>query len=140
MKFESSTEQDIEQLQRWIDIDLYHKNLFVPTWWLTGAPGSLLSFRLDDSKGTVCYVRVNKYEHYCRLYIQFAPEQEVSKVRLVKALLKMIPMIAEYCKKQDVEGVIFESVSPTLIAFGKKVFGFQPVGGNDYMLQFQAGV
>jgi hypothetical protein len=139
MKFETSTEQDIEQLQRWIDADLYHKNLFVPTWWLTGAEGSVLAFRFDDADGAVFYARIDKGNQFCRLYIQFGPQQEVSKSRAAKSLLKVIPVMVEYCKKQGSEGIIFNSTSVTLIEFGKRAFGFQPVDSNDFLLRFQEG-
>jgi hypothetical protein len=139
MKFETSTEQDIEQLTRWIENDPYHKDCLDPRWWLTGN-GSLLSFRFDDSEGAVCYVRLDSDGHFCGLHTQFAPEQEVSKSRLVRSMLEAIPVIAEYAKQHGLEGIMFESTSITLIEFMKKIFGFQPAGGNDFVLRFEVGV
>lgn len=39
--------------------------------------------------------------------------------------------------KSKTKGMIFDSESPTLIAFMDKRFGFKPVGGNDYRLDFE---
>ncbi len=138
MKFESSTEQDIPQLQRWIDADLYHKNLFDPAWWLTG--NGLLSYVVHDSEGPIMYARLDQEGSLARLYCQFAPESEVPKIRLVKGLLKTIPVIAEYCKQRHIEGIVFRSTSPTLIAFGRRVFEFKPLDkDDDYVLYFKLG-
>lgn len=140
MKLTPSTEQDIEILKRWSeqDIDLTHCRID-PAWWLTGAEGSLLSFCLQDEDGPVAYVRLDKKrpDGLIRLHTQFAPREEVAKLRLAKGMLKCVPVVQDFCKQQGGSGIIFQSSSPLLIDFMKRKFGFQSAGSNDYVLLFQ---
>jgi hypothetical protein len=142
IKLISSTWGDRERLERWIKEDPYHKDFLHPFWWLTGRDGTLLCFRLDDFDGPLCYVRLDEKlpDGTIRLHTQFAPREEVSKLRLVKGMLKCIPIILHVCRQQHAVSIVFQSVSPTLIGFMQKKFGFQPAGGTDYMLPLQAGV
>jgi hypothetical protein len=140
MKLVPSTEQDIERLTAWIEADPYHKDCLNPMWWLTGADhGCLLAFRLDDDHGALCYVRLDQevLSSRIRLHTQFAPIEQVSKLRLVKGMLKCIPVIEDFCTKQNASGIIFQSVSPLLIDFMDRKFGFKPAGGDDYLLKFE---
>ena len=135
MKLTPSTEKDIERLSKWIESDPYHKDYLDPYWWVTGAEGSLLSFCLEDSTGPLCYFRLDqkRADGFIRLHIQFAPREEVTKIRLVKGLLKCIPIMQQFCRAQNGSGIIFQSVSPLLIDFGKRKFGFKSAGGDDYV-------
>lgn len=139
MKLVPSSEDDIERLSRWIKYDPYHKDCLDPNWWLTGA--GLLSFCFHDDEGPVAYVRLDakNEDGFIRLHTQFAPRDEVSKVRLVEAMLRFIPILQYMCRKQGGNGIIFQSVSLSLIEFMKNKFGFQPAGGDDYIL-LQAGI
>jgi hypothetical protein len=68
---------------------------------------------------------------------QFGPEEEVSKKRVVIALLKAaIPAVLKFGRSNKYKGVVFESVNQPLIQFMDKQ-GFKPVGGDDYALIFE---
>jgi hypothetical protein len=143
IKLIPSDDKDVERLLRWIALDEFHRDLPLnPYFWLTAAHGSLLAFRLDDNDGPLCYVRLDEKDSLgeIRLHTQFAPRDEVSKLRLVKGMLQCIPMVLYECRRQHAAGIIFESVSPTLIGFMSKKFGFKPAGGTDYILPLQEGV
>lgn len=130
--FVPSTDKDIEQIQLWTDADVYHRGQNNPSWWLTG--NGILSFCLHDEQGPVFYVRVDEGE-YARLSVQFAPVDIVPKRRLVRAMLQTLPKIIEIAKSHGNKGIIFGSISPTLIGFMNK-FGFKDVGDDNFQLSF----
>lgn len=138
--FNPSTEQDITQIKLWAfqDIDPDHQE-FPAEWWLTGTD-SIVAFRLDDSTGAICYVRMNDEAPFARLNTQFAPESEVSKKRLITGLLEGFPILAELMRQKGFKGIVFESTSRSLIKFMSS-FGFIPRGGSefvdDHVLMFQ---
>lgn len=136
INFSASTADDLEQLSEWITHDPYHFHLGQPEWWLTGARDSLLAFCLMDDKGPLTYVRLDNEGEYVRIHTQFAPESVVSKRRLVVGMLAcMEHLIILY--KLTQRGMIFNSVSPTLVAFMGKRLGFKAVGNSDYRLDFE---
>lgn len=130
MKLTPSTEQDVEQLTEWIKADEYHNDVLNPHWWLTG--NGLLSFRLEDSKGIAMYVRLDKDEDLLRMNFQFAPPDVVSKRRVARDLLWVVPKMRVIAKQNQLRALIFRSRSPNLVLFGQVAFGFVPVGNNDY--------
>jgi len=136
IKLSTSDERDIETIQRWAeqDIDPAHHSVD-PYWWLTGVEGSLLAFRVDDEHGPVGYMRIDREGDLCRLHTQFAPREEVQKLRLVKAMLKCVPIVLDYSKQQQASMVVFQSTSELLIDFMKRKFGFEPAGGSDYQVK-----
>jgi len=140
IKLVPSVEQDIERLSRWIKADPYHKDCLNPQWWLTG--NGILCFCLQDDIGPVAYVRLDAedLEGLIRLHTQFAPRDEVLKLRLIKAMLKCVPIVQEFCKQRGGNGIVFQSVNPLLIDFMKRKFGFQPAGDDDYILSLKVGV
>ena len=138
MKLEFTTEKkDIERLTRWISCDPHHKGQDAK-WWFTGADTSLLCFCFYDDEGPVAYVRIDKEKDFCRLHTQFAPRDEVSKFRLIKAMLRCIPIIEKFCMQHG-KGIIFQSNSELLISFMIKKFNFKSVSNSDYKLLFQEG-
>ncbi len=137
VKFSPSTFEDLEQLGEWILHDPYHFHLGQPEWWLTGAEGSLLAFCLVDLRGPVAYVRLDLEGEYVRIHTQFAPETEVSKRRLVVGLIQAVKALIELYKMEGRKGLIFNSVSPSLIGFMDKHLGFKSIGNDDYRLDFK---
>jgi hypothetical protein len=136
MRLAHSTEQDVPQIQEWIKLDPHHKE-HDPKWWLTG--NGLLSFVLLDDKGPLCYVRLDKEDNMVRLHTQFGPREEVNKIRLIKGMLHCIPIVISFSMGQrDVTGVVFSSVSESLIFFMEKKYDFKSVGNDDYVLDFEA--
>ena len=134
IKLTASNLDDVAQLTEWIVADSYHKHQGQPEWWLTG--NGLLAFCLQDDRGPLTYVRLDAEGEYVRIHTQFAPESEVSKRRLIAGMIQcMDSLIAVYVDKK--QGMIFNSVSPTLIAFMEKKYGFKSVGGDDYRLDFE---
>lgn len=135
IKFSASTATNLEQINEWRKRDSYHLHQNHPEWWLTGAKGSLLAFCLTDAQGPLTFVRLEEEGEYVRIHTQFAPESIVSKRRLVVGMIEcMKVLIGIY--KTTAKGMIFDSESPTLIAFMDKHFGFKSVGGKDYRLDF----
>jgi hypothetical protein len=135
MKFTESTENDIEQLTEWIQNDPYHRDCLDPYWWLTGQ--GLLSFCIQDSNGPTMYVRLDKDGELLRLHTQFAPESEVSKLRVIKSILRSLPKIELIARAYNLKGFIFKSTSLSLINFMKNKFGFIPVNSEDYQMLFE---
>lgn len=131
--FNPSTLDDLGQLSLWISIDPYHFHQGQPEWWLSG----LLSFRLQDDKGSLAYVRLDVEGEYIRIHTQFAPESVVSKRRLVVGMIYAVKSLIELYKGAGAKGLVFNSVSPALVAFMDKHLGFKSVGENDYRLDFE---
>jgi hypothetical protein len=130
-----STEQDLEQLTEWILHDPYHFHRGQPEWWLTGND-NLLAFCLSDDTGPLCYVRLDSEDGYVRIHTQFAPESVVSKKRLVVGMIGCMRKLIEFYKSSS-KGMIFNSVSPSLVAFMDKQLNFKSVGNDDYQLIFE---
>lgn len=135
INFTASVPADVPQIAEWTAIDPYHYRQCQPEWWLTGNE-NLLAFILMDVRGPLTFVRLDEEGEYIRIHTQFAPRTEVSRARLLVGMVEcMDKLIALY--KLDRKGMIFNSVSPTLIAFMGKRFGFKSVGDNDYRLDFE---
>lgn len=137
IRLTETTSGDLPQLREWVAADNWHRDnpLNVPELMLTG--NGLLSFCLQDDKGPLCYVKLTNAKELARISIQFGPESEVSKRRLVVGLATTgIPAMAIFAKEQGYKGLVFESINPALIGFGSK-FGFKAVGGDDYALIFE---
>ena len=138
LKLLATEKSDLSQLKEWVAVDPWHKEN--ETWkktegMLTG--NGILAFNVSDDKGPVVYIRLDKEDDLARIATQFAPESEVSKRRLVVGLARIgIPAMIEFAKQNGYKGLIFESISPTLIGFGDR-FGFRSVGNNDYALIFE---
>lgn len=128
---------DLDILAEWIKHDPYHFHLGQPEWWLTGAENSLLAFCLMDERGPLSYVRLDDEGEYIRIHTQFAPEAVVSKRRLLVGMIQAVEKLIEIFTAAHAKGMIFNSVSPTLIAFMIKKFGFKAVGNDDYRLDFE---
>lgn len=135
MKLSESLPSDIEQLTEWIKHDPYHKDYLNPYWWITG--NGLLSYVIQDSKGPTMYVRVDKDNDLLRIHTQFAPETEVSKLRVIRSIIFAIPMMTALAKQHDLKGLVYQSTSPSLIEFMQVKFHFTPTGTDDYVLPFE---
>lgn len=137
MKLTVTTSADLEQIREWITADPYHKDdpRCTAEGLLTG--NGFLTFCLRDDEGPLCFVRLDSEVDMLRLSTQFGPETEVSKKRLITGLLSTgIPAIVIFAKENKYKGIVFESTSPTLIAFMDKQ-GFRPKSGDDYALVFE---
>lgn len=135
INFLASAAENLPQIVEWTSADPYHKHQGQPEWWLTG--NGLLAFCVYDAQGPLTYVRLDEEGEYIRVHTQFAPESVVSKHRLVVGMLEGFAKLIERYKNEGKKGMIFNSVSPTLIAFMGKKFKFQPVGSDDYRLDFE---
>lgn len=134
INFSESTSADVKQITEWTARDLYHTEEY-PEWWLTG--NGLLAFCLMDERGPLAYVRLNAEGEYVRIHTQFAPESIVSKRRLVVGMIECVRKLIEIYKADEKKGLIFGSISPTLVAFMDKHLGFKPVGISDHRLDFE---
>ena len=134
INFSESITADIPQLEEWIAHDPYHFHQGNPEWWLTG--NGLLAFTLLDERGPLCYVRLDEEGKYVRIHTQFAPEAVVSKRRLLVGMIQCMTKLIELCRPQK-RGMVFNSVSPSLIAFMGKRFNFVIDKDDDYVLEFK---
>ena len=132
--FDESIGDDLPQLKEWIAIDPYHFHQGSPEWWITG--NGLLAFTLLDERGPLCYVRLDEEGEYIRIHTQFAPEAVVSKRRLLVGMNQCMTKLIELYQSTH-SGMVFNSVSPSLIAFMGKRFSFTSVGNDDYRLDFE---
>jgi len=133
VKLRATIESDLPLLTEWLKADPWHKDEARndPSTLLTGK--GLLSFCLCDDEGPLCFSRLDKEGELIRVAVQFAPEGTVSKRRLIVGMMKsFFPAIKQFAVDQKAEGLIYESVSPTLIAFCDKQ-GFKSVGDNQYV-------
>jgi hypothetical protein len=131
----SSNLGDVEQLTEWIKHDPYHEDMLNPTWWLTG--NGLLSYVIQDLKGPTMYVRTDQDGTNLRIHTQFAPESEVSKIRVIKSIIFALPKMELLAKQNKLTGMIYMSTSQALIQFMQIKFGFIAVGNDDYSLPFE---
>lgn len=128
---------DLDLIRRWIDCDPFHneEKRHSAEWMLT--PGGLLSFTLEDSEGSICFVRFDADVDLVRFATQFGPSEEVSKRRLITAMLSTgLPALYLFAKKNKYKGVVYESTSETLIRF-MATQGFKRDKDNDYLLFFE---
>jgi hypothetical protein len=135
IKFLEATLDDIPQIAAWSKSDPYHLHQDCPEWWL--GDGAVLAFCLLDECGPLTYVRLDAEGEYVRMHVQFPPESVVSKSRLAKGIIHCQLTLSEYFKGSDYWGFIFNSTSPSLIAFMGRL-GFVRVGDtDDYRLDFE---
>lgn len=127
MTFREPKESDKTEIKDWIAADPDHSGKGMTSDFFFRA-GSL-SMAIGEPVGL--YVRLDpEPPESVRLHIQFGPNQKKSGMTLVKAW----PEFLEHVRKAGMKRMIFESVSPQLIGFCKRCFGFQHREGNDYEL------
>jgi hypothetical protein len=137
MELKTITNEDLDKIQSWIQADPFHKDdpKNQAEALLTGK--GLLTFRVVDDVGDVMFVRLDIEEDMVRWSAQFGPEEEVSKSRVAKALLKAaLPAVLSVSKQKGFKGIVYESVNQPLIDFMDKQ-GFKSVGRDDYALIFE---
>lgn len=83
------------------------------------------------------YLRLDKEAEFVRMHIQFAPENEVNRVRVARVLFDGIPRMISTLEAWAYQGIIFESQSPSLVAFMDRM-KFVHKSGDDYVLTFEA--
>jgi hypothetical protein len=136
IKLTETTQSDVEQIREWLAADPWHRDdsRNVPELMTTG--NGMLSFCLQDDKGPLAYFKLTEEGQLARIAIQFAPEEVVSKRRLIVGLVKAgIPAMRMFASGNGFKGLVFESISPSLISFGERQ-GFKSVGSDDYALLF----
>jgi hypothetical protein len=86
---------------------------------------------IGDLSGPGLYIRMDSEPpSSVRLHIQFSDNE----VRSGKTLLKAWPEFRTRVAAAGVKRIVFESVSPRLIGFCKRCFGFTKAQGDDYEL------
>jgi len=135
--FITTTIDDLPQILEWISADPYHLQDANPesaVWFLTGA-NCFLSCAVKDEEGLVLYIQLRKENDWVRIGTQFAPENQVSRKRVAKSIAQAMPVLKTVTEKEGFKGLIFESISPSLIKFMFS-FGFQSYEDNDYLWVF----
>ena len=138
MDIRATSKTDLETIRNWIELDPWHQgsDRCRADFLLSGA-GGILAFCLEDEHGPVAFVRLDKDDKRVRLATQFAPENIVSKRRLVVGMARLgIPVALKFAKDKGYEGIVFESISPSLISFMAR-YNFKHDKDNDYLLKFE---
>lgn len=134
----STQKDDFARIQSWIHAEAAHVGVYHPHWFLTGGD-CFLAGSISDDQGVVFYCRIsNATEHdgdNRRVFMQYAPVEEVSKHRVIKTFLTAFPLVCKACQNIGAKGLVFESKSPDLIAFCQRL-GFQHQAGDDYVYRF----
>lgn len=133
-----TTRQDLPTIESWLKADPWHsgETRNSPAALLSGS-GALLCFQVQDDKGTVFFIRLDKEGDLVRVAAQFGPEEVVSKRRVILGLAKaFLPAAKKFAQDRGYKGLVFESVNPKLIAFMDKL-NFKPAEGDDYVLRFE---
>ena len=140
ISFSPTILEDQPQIARWSAADPYHCDKAIiagPGWWAMGSSDALAAFCVEDEGGPTMYVRLDQEESLLRVHIQFAPENEVDKKRVIKTILQGLPVFSSFAKNRNMTGLISESTSPSLIEFMKKI-GFELLENtNDYVFKFE---
>lgn len=120
MRCRKITESDKPTISKWISRDPDHSKkkmtaefFFVP---------ETLPFAIEDETGVVMFVRIDLHGAAAVMHIQF---DEGERRRTAIALIKSFPIVRDSAKSVGARAIIFDSVSPSLIAFCKKRLGFQ---------------
>ena len=127
-----TTQDDISQIAEWIAADPWHSD--DPKWqnpenMITGH--GLFSFCLEDKSGPLAYVQLLDDGDNARIAMQFAPDEIVSKRRLIVGLIQVgIPVMKGLAEGFGKKGLVFETFSPLLIGFAEKN-GFKRVDETD---------
>lgn len=133
IRFEPSIADDLPRIAEWIDADGDHRGRMEPNWWLEG---TVLSCCAKDDNGPVMYLRMDREGDRARMHIQFAPEKQVSKMRVASAIIDGIPRMVETMANFGFKALVFDSISSPLINFMTKKMGFIWAGGDDYLRPF----
>lgn len=133
--FTTTTKDDLPLIADWINDDIYHRGIVSPDFFLTG--NGYLSFCFSDGKGPVLFVRSDREDDMLRLSIQFGPEDEVSRSRIVKAILLFYPVLAGRSKQDGMKGVVFNTLNSSLADFAKSALSFEAADNNDFVYRFQ---
>lgn len=108
-------ESDRAQLAEWMAADEYHKNSSPDLFFDVDTE----TIVFEDGNGPVLYVNLSRV---LRAFVQFAPNGE-ERTRV--ALPEAFAFVKERARKSFFRELIFESVSPKLIAFCRKRLGFK---------------
>lgn len=129
IKFTATIADDIPQIQRWIDADDDHREKMDGKWWLQG---SVLNCCAEDKAGPVMYLRIDRESDRVRLHIQFAPTNEVSRIRVAGAFIDGLPRMLSTMKGMGFRELVFESCSKPLVAFMSR-FGFRAISEREFV-------
>lgn len=124
--FRRPTEEDKEVLLNWIALDPEHSAKgMTPDFFFKD---DTLPMVIGDLCGPGLYVRLDSEPpDSVRLHVQFGPD----KVRSGKSLLRAWPTFRAHVEASGVKRMVFESLSPQLVGFCRRCFGFTSVPGTD---------
>ena len=122
LQYRHPTADDIPKIDEWVKQDPDHIGKCDGSFFvLKPDDKGMQCIEVRDEQGVVFYL---KFTNALIVDTQFAPESEVSKERVRDALKEAFGFFAASSKKLGYHGMLFESVSPTLILFFKR-FGFK---------------
>lgn len=137
MKLEPALDEDLRQIADWIGKDPYHQQQ-AADFWLTGTSG-VLACKVVDGIGTCAYVKVeDKGDGIWYMHVQFAPEDEVSPMRMAKRIIEFMKTFMVMAKANNVRYLVTDSISPRLVAFMTHKLEFEPIGDNQFRRKVEA--
>lgn len=123
----TSSESDKKHLAECLSLDTWHAGQ-TPEQWMAAGTATLF-----DNEGILFHLAFeNEPGSTVRIHIQF--DGRVDKRRIAAGLFDAYTKITRLLAEQNTKRIVFESVSPSLIHFFKRL-GFEPCGGNDFELR-----
>jgi hypothetical protein len=115
LKLRKLSEEDVPRLTEWMQADPYHREIN-PDIFFEQYTETLV---FEDEHGPILFVNLART---LRAFVQFAPDQEA---RSRAALPEAFHFVKKKARDAFFRELIFESISPRVIAFCKKRLGFK---------------
>lgn len=116
---------DVERLEEWIAADDAHRDIFTPSFFLSGKMAQddrASCYVLEDAQGVMFYIRLSRAE---RVYIQFPPPGDrAQKVRMARGLQHGMAFLEAHLAHAGCEQWIFDTTSPGLRMLAENALGF----------------
>lgn len=133
-----ATEEDLPLATRWVQTDMFHRNLD-PEFWTRQLPG-INCYLLRDSEGPVFFFRMQltAVTHELCTYIQFGPRNEVSRERTTKGMTDGMRWLEDMARSCGFNRLVFSSKNISLVLFARRTLGFDSKKEGDQILLYKA--
>lgn len=125
---------DIPIINEWISIDPDHSAKGMTADFFR-QPDTVV-FAIDDEDGPIMYFRLDPINaDVVQLHTQF---NERARARTAIALVRNFPEVRDRIRQSGAKYMVFDSMSPSLVRFCKRRFGFAFIpDANQYYLDIQ---
>lgn len=122
LKYRHPTIEDLPKLNEWISVDPDHRNKCTGDFFLLKPEDKgMQCIAVEDDIGTIFFL---KFTNVLSVDVQFPPEENSDKERIREALKEALAYFSVSSRNLGYHGMIFESVSRSLIQFFQKL-GFK---------------